>query len=65
MAFGATEAAEIEASHEVMDLVRGNHALSNLVLRLRDQGLSWRDVKTAIDAAKAAAAPRTSNRFRR
>jgi hypothetical protein len=31
-----------------MELVRGNSALSRLVLRLRDSGLSWREVKAAI-----------------
>ena len=37
-----------KARHEVMELVRGNSALSRLVLRLRDSGLSWREVKAAI-----------------
>jgi hypothetical protein len=40
----------IKASHEVMELVRGNSVLSHLVLRLRDSGLSWREVKAAIAA---------------
>ena len=39
-----------KASHEVMGLVRGNSELSHLVLRLRDSGLSWREVKAAIQA---------------
>ena len=39
-----------KARHEVMELVRGNSALSRLVLRLRDSGLSWREVKAAIAA---------------
>ena len=39
-----------KASHEVMGLVRGNSALSHLVLRLRDSGLSWREVRAAIEA---------------
>jgi hypothetical protein len=39
----------IKASHEVMDLVRGNSVLSHLVLRLRDSGLSWREVRAAIE----------------
>ena len=39
-----------KARHEVMELVRGNSALSRLVLRLRDSGLSWREVKAAIQA---------------
>ena len=46
-------AAETGASHEVMELVRCNPALSSFVLRLRDNGLSWRDVKTAIDPKPA------------
>jgi hypothetical protein len=47
----AREVAEaIKASHEAMELVRGNSALSHLVLRLRDSGLSWREVRAAIDA---------------
>ena len=39
-----------KASHEVMGLVRGNSELSHLVLRLRDSGLSWPQVKAAIEA---------------
>ena len=38
----------IKAGHEVMELVRGNSVLSHLVLRLRDSGLSWREVRAAI-----------------
>jgi hypothetical protein len=37
-----------KARHEVMELVRGNSVLSHLVLRLRDSGLSWREVRAAI-----------------
>jgi hypothetical protein len=33
-----------------MDLVRGNSVLSHLVLRLRDGGLSWHEVRAAIQA---------------
>jgi hypothetical protein len=40
----------IKASHEVMELVRGNSELSHLALRLRENGLSWREVKAAIQA---------------
>ena len=40
----------IKAGHEVMELVRGNSALSHLVLRLRGSGLSWREVRAAIQA---------------
>jgi hypothetical protein len=39
-----------KARHEVMELVRGNSVLSHLVLRLRDSGMSWCQVKTSIDA---------------
>jgi hypothetical protein len=52
MARSVTGAAETKASHEVMVLVRGIPALSHLVIRLRESGLSWRDVKTAIDAER-------------
>jgi hypothetical protein len=45
---GDDPAEVIKASHEVMGLVRGNSALSHLVLRLRDSGLSWREVRAAI-----------------
>jgi hypothetical protein len=47
---GREAAAEIQASHEVMDLVRGNPALSLLVIRLRDQCQYWRDVQAVIEA---------------
>jgi hypothetical protein len=47
---GSEAAAEIQASHEVMDLVRGNTALSFLVVQLRHQSRSWRDVQAAIEA---------------
>jgi hypothetical protein len=40
----------IKASHEVMELVRGNSLLSHLVLRLRESGLWWREVRAAIQA---------------
>ena len=63
MACKITGAAETEASHEVMQLVRGNHALNRLVLRLRDNGLSWRDVKTAIDTEKGKNAINRSTRL--
>jgi hypothetical protein len=43
-------AEETKARHEVMELVRGNSALSHLVLRLRESGLSWPQVKAAIEA---------------
>ena len=47
---GDDPAEATKASHEVMGLVRGNSALSHLVLRLRDIGLSWREVRAAIEA---------------
>ena len=47
---GDDPAEVIKASHEVMGLVRGNSALSHLVLQLRDSGLSWREVRAAIQA---------------
>ena len=39
-----------KARHEVMELVRGNSALSRLVLRLRDSGLLLREVRAAVQA---------------
>jgi hypothetical protein len=39
-----------KARHEVMGLVRGSSELSHLVLRLRDSGLLWREVRAAIQA---------------
>ena len=47
---GDDPAEVIKASHEVMGLVRGNSELSHLVLRLRDRGLWWREVRAAIQA---------------
>ena len=44
------EPAEIVRASHVMELVRGNSALSHLVLRLRESGLSWREVRAAIEA---------------
>jgi hypothetical protein len=41
---------ETHASHEVMELVRGNSVLSLLVVQLRESGKSWRGVKAAIEA---------------
>ena len=41
---------EMHASHEVMELVRGNSVLSVMVMQMREAGLSWRNVKTAIEA---------------
>jgi hypothetical protein len=39
-----------KGSHEVMGLVRGSSVLSHRVLRLRESGLSWPQVKAAIEA---------------
>jgi hypothetical protein len=44
------EPAEIVKAGHVMELVRGNSVLSRLVLRLRESGLSWREVRAAIEA---------------
>ena len=41
---------EMHASHEVMELVRSNSVLSLMVVQMREAGLSWRGVKTAIEA---------------
>ena len=41
-------AAETKAIHEVMELVRLSAPLNQKVLRLRDRGLSWRQVQAAI-----------------
>jgi hypothetical protein len=46
---GDEPAETIKAGH-VFELVRGNSALSHFVLRLRGSGLSWREVRDAIDA---------------
>jgi hypothetical protein len=43
-------AAEMKASHEVMELVRKDPALSLLVVRLRVAGEPWHQVKVAIEA---------------
>jgi hypothetical protein len=43
-------AAETQAKHELMELVRNNPELSLLVFQLREAGRSWPDVKTARDA---------------
>jgi hypothetical protein len=47
---GDDPAETTKARHEVMELVRGNSELSHLVLRLRDSGMSWLQVKAAIQA---------------
>jgi hypothetical protein len=43
-------AAETKASHEAMELVRKDPALSLFVIRLREAGRSWPDVKAAVEA---------------
>ena len=43
-------AAETKASHEVMELVRKDSALSLLVVQLREAGRPWRQVKAGIEA---------------
>ena len=52
-----------KARHEVMELVRGNSVLSHLVLRLRESGLSWREVRAAVHAISNAGCS-TSNAAR-
>ena len=47
---GKEAAATTKASHEVMNLVRGNPELSLLVVRLHEAGRSWPDVKAAAEA---------------
>ncbi len=41
---------ETKASHEVMELVRKDPALGLLVIRLREAGRSWPDVKASVEA---------------
>jgi len=55
---------ETKASHEVMELVRQDHKLGLLVIRLREAGRSWCDVKTRIEAEKGPAAPKPQQRPR-
>jgi hypothetical protein len=50
-------AAEVSASHAVMELVRTNSVLSLLVVQLRDAGKSWREVKAEIEAEISCRAP--------
>jgi hypothetical protein len=49
--------AEMSASHAVMELVRTNSVLSLLVVRLREAGKSWREVKAAIETEVSCRAP--------
>ena len=48
---------EMQASHEVMELVRSNSVLSLLVVQLREAGKSWRGVKVAIEAELCVSRP--------
>ena len=41
---------EMHASHEVMELVRSNSVLSLMVVQMREAGLSWRGMKSVIEA---------------
>jgi hypothetical protein len=59
---GREAAAETTASHAVMELVRKRSALSLLVVQLRDQGRSWRDVQAAIEAEIERTRPRQRGR---
>ncbi len=54
-------AVETKASHEVMELVRQNPELGLLVIRLREAGRSWPDVKHAIEAKIDSARQSRSN----
>jgi hypothetical protein len=59
---GKDAAAETQARHEVMDLVRENPELSLLVVQLHDAGRSWRDVKAAVEIkTKLAKRPRSAD----
>ena len=49
--------AQMSASHAVMELVRSNSVLSLLVVRLREAGKSWREVKAEIEAEISGRAP--------
>ncbi len=53
---------ETKASHQVMELVRKSPELSRLVVQLRDQGQSWRDVQAAIEAKVKSARSRRPGR---
>lgn len=55
-------AAETKASHEALELVRKDPALSLLVIRLREAGQSWPDVKAAVEARLKAARTRNQRR---
>jgi hypothetical protein len=59
---GKEAAAETKASHEVMELVRKDAALSLLVVQLRDAGQPWRQVKAVIEAKIKPARPRRQSR---
>jgi hypothetical protein len=40
---------ETRVIHEVLDLVRGMPGLNQMVIRLREAGMSWHAVKAAIE----------------
>ncbi len=49
-------AAETQAMHELMELVRKYPEVNLLVFQLREAGRSWQELKTAVEA-KVKAAP--------
>jgi hypothetical protein len=50
-------ALETKASHQVMELVRKKPTLGQLVIRLREQGLSWREIQAVIETKIKPARP--------
>jgi hypothetical protein len=56
-----SSAEETHASHEVMELVRGDPDLSLRVVQLREAAKSWREVKAAIEAEISRRAPRLAD----
>ena len=54
-------AVEAQVIHEVMELVRVSSDLSRMVMQLRDTGVSWLEVKVAIEA-EMRLAPRPPSR---
>ena len=59
-----SSAEETHASHEVMELVRSDSALSFLVVQVREAGKSWREVKAVIEAEISRRAPQTRRSVR-
>jgi diguanylate cyclase (GGDEF)-like protein/PAS domain S-box-containing protein len=55
---GEAGAAEATIIHQVMELARTHSELSRMVMQLRDAGMSWREVKAAIEAEMKRGSPR-------